>query len=116
LLKQSTEKASKPNVYSVANKDEVCKVVTLRVNNKRLFKHGKKTTARYDVSDIQFFQGLGKQAGINKIFKLKVAPWGNIFEQVSIDNLKNMGNKIMKSLRVALLKPETVNKNRKNKL
>jgi len=61
----------------------------------------------------QFFQRLEKQAGTNKICKLKVAPRGNIFEKVSIDNFKNMGNKILKSLRVALLNPVTVIKNNK---
>jgi len=124
LLKQSTENASKPNTYNVNNNDEVCKVMTMHVNNKRLFKHGKKITARYDVSDTytngtldlgEFFQGLEKQAGTNKIFKLKVAPWRNIFEQVLIDNLKKMENKIMKSLRVALLKPVTVIKNKEER-
>jgi len=51
--KQSIEKASKPNVYEVINNDEVRKVVTVHVNNKMcLFKHEKKITARYDVSDL----------------------------------------------------------------
>jgi len=95
-------------------------------NNLCLFKHGKKITARYDISDFytngtldlgQFYKRLEKQAGINKICKLKVAPWGNIFEKVSIDNFKNMANKKLKSLRVALLNPVTVIKNNKeNKL
>jgi len=49
-----------------------------------LFKHGRKITARYDVSDLytnrildlgQFFQRLEMQAGINKISQLKMAPW-----------------------------------------
>jgi len=44
-----------------------------------------------------------------------VAPWGNIFEKVSIDNFKNMGNKILKSLRVALLNPVTVIKNKEER-
>jgi len=79
--------------------------VTLHVNNNLcLFKHGKKITPRYDISDWytngtidlgQFFQRLDKQAGINKICKLKVSPLGNIFEKVSIDNFKNMGKKII---------------------
>jgi len=37
------------------------------------------------------------QAGINEISQLKVAPWENIFEHVSIDNFKIMGNKILNS-------------------
>jgi len=50
---------------------------------------------RQDVSDLytngvfdlgQFFQRLEIQAGIHKISHLKVAPWENIFDQVSIDN------------------------------
>jgi len=61
------------------------------------FKHGKQITAKYNVSDLftngildlgQFFQRLEMQAGIYKISQLKVAPWENIFEQVSIDDLK----------------------------
>jgi len=40
---------------------------------------------------------------------------GNIFEHVSIDNFKMMGNNILKSLRVALLNPVTVIKNNKEK-
>jgi len=46
-----------------------------------LLKHGKKITARYDVSDLytkgttdlgQFFQRIEKQAGIHKVSQLKV--------------------------------------------
>jgi len=37
-----------------------------------------------------------------------VAPWDNIFENISIDKFKKMGNKILKSLRVALLNPVTL--------
>jgi len=44
-----------------------------------------------------------------------VAPWEKIFEHVSIDNFKMMGNNILKSLRVALLNPVTVIKNIKEK-
>jgi len=81
------------------------------------FKHGKKIIARYDVSDLytngildlgNFFQRLEMQAGINEISQLKVASWENIFEHVSIDNFKIMGNKILNSLRVALLNPVTL--------
>jgi len=45
------------------------------------------------------------QGGINKISQLKMAPWENIFEHVSIDNFRRMGNKILNTLRVALLNP-----------
>jgi len=48
------------------------------------------------------------QADIYKISQLKVAPWENIFQQVSIDDLKKMGKKTLKSLRVALRNPVTV--------
>jgi len=34
-----------------------------------------------------------------------MAPWENIFEHVSIDNFKQMGNKILNTLTVALLNP-----------
>jgi len=44
-----------------------------------------------------------------------VAPWENIFELVSIDNFKIMGNNILKSLRVALLNPVNVIKINKEK-
>jgi len=118
LPRQSQVKASKPNVYEVINNDEVRKVVTLHVNNNIcFFKHGKKITARYDVGDLytngsldlgQFFQRLELQAGKQKITQLKVAPWENIFENISIDKFKKMGNKILKSLRVALLNPVTL--------
>jgi len=63
----------------------------------------------------QFFQRLEKQAGIHKVSQLKVAPWENIFEIVSIDNFKMMGNNILKSLRIALLNPVTVIENNKEK-
>jgi len=112
LPKQSIEKASKPNVYEVIKNDELRKVVTLYIKIICFFKHGKKIIARYDVSDLytigildlgHFFQRLEMQAGINEISQLKVAPSENIFEHVSIDNLKIMGNKILNSLRVALI-------------
>jgi len=45
------------------------------------------------------------QAGINKISQLKMEPWGNVFKHVSIDNFRRMGNKILNTLRVALLNP-----------
>jgi len=48
------------------------------------------------------------QAGINKISQFKMAPWENMFEHVSIDNFKQMGNKISYALRVALLNPVTL--------
>jgi len=38
-----------------------------------------------------------------------VPPWDNIFENISKDKFKKMGNKILKSLRVALLNPVTNN-------
>jgi len=105
LSTRSIEKASKPNVYEVINNDEVHKVVTLHGKDMLcLFKHDRKITARYDVSDLytngiidlgQFFQRLEMQAGINKISQLKMAPWENIFEHVSIDNFKQMSNKIL---------------------
>lgn len=82
LPTQSIEKASKPNVYEVINNDEVRKVVTLHVKHTLyLFKHGRKITARYDVSDLytigtldlgQFSQRLDMQAGINQIRQLKM--------------------------------------------
>jgi len=115
LPTRSIEKASKPNVYEAINNDEVRKVVTLHVKDMLcLFKHSRKITARYDVSDLytnrildlgQFFQRLEMQAGINKIRQLKMAPRENIFEPVSIDNFKQMDNKILNTLRVALLNP-----------
>jgi len=37
-----------------------------------------------------------------------MAPWENIFEHVSIDNFKQMGNKILNTLRVAILNPVTL--------
>jgi len=104
LPRQSIEKASKPNVYGVINNDEVRKIVNLHVNNITcFFKHGKQITARYNVSDLftngilnigQFFQRLKMQAGIYKISQLKVAPWENIFEQVSIDDFKKILNPV----------------------
>jgi len=118
LPSQSIGKASKLNVYGVINNDEVREVVTLHVNNMTcFFKHGKQITARYNVSDLftngildlgQIFQRLKMQAGIYKISQLKVAPREKIFEKVSMDDLKNMCNKTLKSLRVALLNPVTI--------
>jgi len=55
------------------------------------------------------------QAGIYKISQLKEAPWENIFEKVSIDDLKKLRNKTLKSLRVSLLNPVTVIYNDKEK-
>jgi len=37
-----------------------------------------------------------------------MAPWENIFEHVAIDNFKQMGNKILNTLRVALLNPASL--------
>ena len=42
-----------------------------------------------------------------------VAPSDKIFESVLINYFKNMGNKILKSLRVALLQPMTQIKDEK---
>jgi len=92
--------------------------MTLHVENMLcLFEHGRKISARYDVIDLytngildlgQFFLRLEMQAGINKIGQLKMAPWENIFEHVSIDNFKQMGNQILNTLRVALHNPVTL--------
>ena len=82
--------------------------------SKCLFKHGNKIIVRIEISDLytngildlgQFFQRLEKEAGILKIKQLKVAPSKKIFESVSIDYFKTMGNKVLKYLRVALLQP-----------
>ena len=115
LPRQSQKNVSKPNVHEVIKNDEVRKVVTLRITeSKCLFKHGNKIIARIEISDLytngildlgQFFQRLEKEAGILKIKQLKVAPSEKIFESVSIDYFKNMGNKVLKYLRVALLQP-----------
>jgi len=56
----------------------------------------------------QFFQRLEKEAGILNISKLKVAPSEKIFDTISNESFKLMGNKILQSLRVALLKPVTL--------
>jgi len=48
------------------------------------------------------------QAGISKISQLKMAPWENIFEHDSIDNFKQMGNKILNTLREVLLNLITI--------
>lgn len=124
LQRQTLEIASKPNVFEVIHNDEVRKVVTLRIiNSICLFKRGNKILARFEIKDLytngildlgQFFQRLETEAGILKIYKLKVAPCEKIFELVSMDSFKNMGNKILKSLRVALLKPVTEIKNIKD--
>jgi len=115
LPTQSIKNASKPNVYVVIHKDEVRKVVTLHEKDMLcLFKHVRKITARYEASDLytngildlgQFFQRLEMQAGINKISQLKMAPWENIFEHLSINNFKQMGDKTLNTLTVALLNP-----------
>ena len=79
-----------------------------------MFKHENNFVDRNEVSDLytngildlgQFPQRLEKGAGKLKIEQLKVAPSEKIFESVSIDSFKNMGNKILKYLRVALLQP-----------
>jgi len=55
------------------------------------------------------------QAFIYKISHLKMAPWENIFEYVSIDKFQQKGNKILTKLRVALLNPVTLINNEKEK-
>jgi len=42
----------------------------------------------------QFFQRLEKAAGISRISQLKMAPSEKIINIISIDILKDMGNKI----------------------
>jgi len=121
LPRQSQVKASKPNVYEVINNDEVRKVVTLHVNNNLcFFKHGRKITARYDVGDLytngscnlgQFFQRLELQAGKQKIAQLKVAPWENIFENISIDKFKKNGQQNIKIIKSSATQPGDPNNN-----
>jgi len=118
LPRQTLNKASQPKVYEVFVNNEVRKVVTLRVTDSLcLLKHEKKVLARIDVNDMytngildigQFFQRLEKEAGILNISKLKVAPSEKIFDTISNESFKLMGNKILQSLRVALLKPVTL--------
>jgi len=118
LPRQTLNKASQPNVFEVIVNDEVRKVVTLRITDSLcLLKHGKQVIARIDVNDMytnglldlgQFFQRLEKETVIFNISKLKVAPSEKIFDTISIEPCKIMGNKILQSLRVALLKPVTL--------
>jgi len=97
--------------------------VTLRITESTcLLKRGNKVIARIDVDDLytnrildlgQFFQRLDMQAGMLKISQLKLAPSEKIIESISIDSFKHMGNKKLKSLRVALLQPVTIIQNEK---
>jgi len=96
--------------------------VTLRITESIcLLKRGNKVIARIDVDGLytngilhlcQFLQRLELQ-GILKISQLKLAQSEKIFESISIDTFKNMGNKKLKSLRVALLQPGTIIQNEK---
>jgi len=55
------------------------------------------------------------QAGINEISQLKIEQWENIFKHVSINNFQQIGNKILKTLRVALLNPVALIENQDEK-
>jgi len=92
--------------------------VTLRITDSLcLLKHKKKVIAGIDVSDMyingifdlgQFFQRLENEAGILNISQLKVAPSKKIFDTISMESFKIMGNKKLQSLRVALLNAVTL--------
>jgi len=55
---------------------------------------------------VNFWKGLKCKPVNRKVSQLEWTPWQSIF-----DNFKYMVNKILKSLRVALLNPVTLNKN-----
>jgi len=59
----------------------------------------------------QFFQWLEKQAGIHKINQVKMAPWENIFDNISPDTFKNRGNKKIKRIESAT---QSGDQNRRN--
>ena len=63
------------------------------------------TSEKFDLG--QFFSRLEKVAGSLNISKLQVVP-SEIFEFISINDFKDMGNKILKKVKIALLNKVTV--------
>lgn len=113
----------KPKVYQVINYNDVKKFVKLKLGvQKCCLKHGKTTLRRIIVDDLyvngifdlnQFFHRLDKEAGVLKIGQLQMAPSEQIFEFVTLESFRNLGNKVLKKVQVALL-PRVTLINEKN--
>lgn len=117
-------KNKEPNVYEVINNNDVKKFVNLKFNNhKCLFKHGKRIISPFLVNDFyskgkfdlgQFFSRLNSEAGLQNIVNIKLSPSEQIFEFVSLNEFKNMGNKVS-NVEIALLTKVTkIDKNDKS--
>ena len=112
---------TKPKVYLPILNTDVRKYCKLRIIPAKCYiKRGKSILVYIQMNDLfingkldlgQFFPRLEEVANKHNIKKIQVAPSEKIFEFVSINEFKEMGNKLLKNLEVALLNQVTHIKN-----
>lgn len=110
-------KDEKPSIYVPINNTDVRKYCKLKITPGRCYiKRGKSIIAYIPINDLftnekldlgQFFSRLEEVAGKYRIDKLQVAPNEKIFEFISVNDFKNMGNKRLIKVKVALLNKVT---------
>ena len=103
----------KPNIYEVMNPSVIRKPMKLNLSSDHCFiKHGKEIIDKMMINEMfvkgkfdfgQFFPKLEIMANKHKVKHLVMAPNEKIFEFISINEFKNMGNNILINLRVGLL-------------
>ena len=107
------DKLDEPKIYVPIKNSDVRKYYKLKIYpNKCYIKKGKSIVACININDIftkekldlgQFFSRLEKAASKLNIKKLQVAPSEKIFEFISKSEFRNMGNKVLNEIKIALL-------------
>jgi len=106
-------KTAEPKIFDVLNPNDVKKCVKLKLSSDNCFlKHGKRKLTHLQINDLitngkvdlgKFFPRLEKVAGDLNIKMLRMSPNENIFENTDIEEFKNLGNKYLNKLKLALL-------------
>ena len=114
-------KAEEPKVFDILNASEVKKCVKLKLSlGKCAFKHGKKVLKQFQFDDLitnekidygKFFSRLEKEASNYNINLFQMSPNESIFQSLCIEKFKDLGNKHLKHLKVALLPKVKIIKN-----
>lgn len=127
LESTNTKLVKKPNIYQVINYNDVRKFVKLKLSTSTCsLKHGKTILGHIKIDDLyvngtfdlnQFFHRLEIEAGVFKIGQLQMSPSEPIFDFVSLQLFKNMGNDKLRKVEVALLPRVTlINEHNENEI
>jgi len=109
---------NEPKIFDVLNINDVKKCVKLKLSSDNCFlKHGKRILTHLKFNDLvtngnvnfgKFFPRLELVASNYNIKMLQMSPYEHIFKNIDIEQFKNLGNKYLINLKVALLPKVTL--------